>query len=265
MSQLSPLTPASRWPAHVICGEAERAPSSGHVCATVWPTRSLQSRQRWFDELYLWAEGFEPTPLQSSRMQLLGLERGLAMLAREEAEQVGVTLSFRTVRKYDEQIDALLRANALVAHRLAVILRGSVEVERSSYRIRAFTEYLRAQQIAVGLRVTAPRLTMELSAFSLVQPDFAKILAPAGTHDDSWENLTLEARVAGISEQWLIVAGLQTNDHIKRAKRAGVGFGQGHAIRPAQKPSAESPEGPPTLVPQMTPEFDKGGSSPATR
>jgi|GEM_PF-769982 len=265
MSVQYPLTPALRWPAQVLCAEDERAPDSGHVCATIWPTRSLQSRQRWFDELYLWAEGFDPTPLQSSRLQLLGLERGLAMLAREDAEQVGVTLSFRTVRKYDEQIDALLRANALVAHRLSVILRGSVEVERSNYRIRAFAEYLRGQQIAVGLRVTAPRLTMELSAFSLVQPDFAKILAPTATHDDSWDNLTLEARVAGISEQWLIVAGLQTNDHIKRAKRAGVGFGQGHAIRPAQRPAAEPVADAVTTIPPLNGDLGGGGSSTRTR
>ncbi len=233
------MTPAHRWPSQAIAKGAERVPE-GEVCATVWPTRSLHSRLRWFDELYLWADGFEPTPPQLSRMQLLGLDRGLTMLGREEAEQVGITLSFGTVQRFDEQIDAQLRSHALVAHRLVVILRGSVERVRSSYRIRAFVEYLRAQQIAVGLRVTSPRLAMELASFGLVQPDFAKILAPASTHGDSWDNLALEARVAGISEQWLIVAGLQTREQIQRAKHAGVGFGQGNAVRPAQKPSGDA-------------------------
>ncbi len=231
------MTPAHRWPARSICSEIEPA-SAGEVCATIWPTRSLHTRVRWFDELYLWTDGFEPSPVQWSRIQLLGLKRGLAMLAHEEAEQVGVTLSFGTVQNFDERIDAQLRAHALVAHRLAVLLRGSVELVRSSYRIRAFVEYLRAQQISVGLRVTSPRLAMELSAFALIQPDFAKILAPTSTHGDSWDNLALEARVAGISEQWLIVAGLQNQEQIERATHAGAGFGQGNAVRPAQKPAS---------------------------
>jgi hypothetical protein len=235
-SAQSALTPAHRWPARVICSNAEMAPT-GEVCATVWPTRSLQSSARWFDELYAWAEGFEPTPIQWSRIQILGLLRALTMLSREQSETVAVTLSFGTIQKFDERIDALLREHALVAHRLVILLRGSPERVRSRYRIRAFVDYLKAQQIAVGLRVTAPRLAMELDSFSLVQPDFAKILAPASTHVDSWNNLALESRVAGLSEQWLIIAGLQTQDQIERAKRTGAGFGQGSAIRPPQPPS----------------------------
>jgi len=229
------VSPARRWPAQSIIGKIEGT-SSAAVCGTIWPTRSLQSRERWFDELYLWTDGFEPNPVQWSRIQLYGLRRALDLLAREECEQIGVTLSFGTVQKYDERIDAQLRANALVAHRLTVILRGSVELVRSSYRLRAFVEYLRAQRIAVGLRVTSPRLAMDLSAFALVQPDFAKILAPASNLGEAWTNLALEARVVGISEQWLIVAGLQSQDQVARAIQAGIGFGQGSAIRPAHNP-----------------------------
>jgi len=228
-------TPAHRWPAPLVCATAA-APPVGSVCATVWPTRSLQARSRWFDELYLWAEDFEPTPEQWSRIQLHGLEQGLAMLAREEAEHVGITLSLGTVQKFDEQIDALLSAHALVVHRLSVMLRGSVDQVRSTYRIRAFVEYLRAQQIPVGLRVTEARLAMELRAFGLIQPDFAKVLAPPAVKGVPWDNLAIEARVAGISEQWLIVAGLQTRSQVDCAVRAGIGFGQGSAVRPAQVP-----------------------------
>lgn len=237
MTPERPSTPAHRWPAKTIASQTETAPS-GDICATVWPTRSLHTPLRWFDELYLWTERFEPTPVQWSRIQLLGLDQGLDMLAREEADQVGVTLSFGTVQKYDERIDRKLQAHALVAHRLVVMLRGSVEMVKSHYRIRAFVDYLRAQQISVGLRVTAPRLAMELSAFNLIQPDFAKILVPTSPLDDAWNNLALEARVAGISEQWLIVAGLQSNDQVERAVRAGIGFGQGNAVRPAVAPEA---------------------------
>ena len=229
------LPPAHRWPAPAVIGKFEGI-ANGAVCATIWPTRSLQTPERWFDELYLWTDGFEPTPVQWSRIQLFGLRRALGMLEREECKQIAVTLSFGTVQKYDERIDTQLRAHALVAHRLSVILRGSVELVRSHYRIRAFIDYLRAQQIPVGLRVTAPRLTMDLSAFALVQPDFAKILAPSSNLGEAWQNLTLEARVVGISEQWLIVAGLQTQEQLELAAQAGIGFGQGNAVRPAQNP-----------------------------
>ncbi|HYB49898.1 MAG TPA: hypothetical protein VED47_02195 [Burkholderiaceae bacterium] len=232
------LSTVHRWPAQTISGKTNA--QAGAVCATVWPTRSLQTRERWFDELYLWTDGFEPNPVQWSRIQLLGLRRALGLLAREECEQVGVTLSFGTVQKYDERIDAQLRAHALVAHRLTVILRGSVELVRSSYRVRAFVDYLRAQRIPVGLRITSPRLVMELSAFGLVQPDFAKILAPSSNVAEAWDNLALEARVAGISEQWLIVAGLQSQEQVERAMQAGIGFGQGNAVRPALNPFRDS-------------------------
>lgn len=229
------MTPAHRWPARTICSENESL-ARGEVCATLWPTRSLHTPLRWFDELYLWTDGFEPTPVQWSRVQILGLNRGLTMLGEEQAERVAVTLSFRTVQRYDERIYAQLREQALVAHRLVVMLRGSAERLRSSYRVRAFVEYLRAQQIPVGLRVTSPRLAMEMTAFELIQPDFAKILAPASLGADAWENLVLESRIVGVPEEWLVVAGLQTQQQIERAARAGIGFGQGSAVRPAQKP-----------------------------
>ncbi len=238
------MTPAHRWPAQRVCSEIEPI-AQGDVCATLWPTRSLQSPARWFDELYLWAEGFEPSPVQWSRIQLLGLERALDMLAREESEHIGVTLSFGTVQKFDERIDRLLRSHALVAHRLLVLLRGSVEFVKSPYRVRAFVDYVRAQQIQVGLRVTSPRLAMELPAFGLVQPNFAKVLAPPqSAHLEAWKNLAAEARVAGISEQWLIAAGLQSSEQVERAMEVGVGFGQGTAIRPAQRPWLESADAP---------------------
>jgi hypothetical protein len=230
------MTPAQRWPAQTICNDDEDVPP-GEVCATLWPTRSLHSPLRWFDELYLWAEGFEPSPVQWSRIQLLGLHRGLVMLGEEQADNIAVTLSFRTVQRYDERIYAQLRAQPLVAHRLAVLLRGSAEQLRSVYRVRAFVDYLRAQQIPVGLRVTSPRLAMELAAFDLVQPDFAKILAPASLHEETWENMVVEARVAGLSEDWLIVAGLQSREQVELATRTNIGFGQGGAVRPAQIPA----------------------------
>jgi len=231
-------TNARRWPAHLICRELAEG-GSGVVCATVWPTRHLHSPMRWFDELYLWAEDFVPTPAQWSRIQLMGLRRALAMLAREESESLGVTLSYSTVEQFDEQIDDLLQAQRLVAHRLAVLLRGSIDERTggSYYRLRAFADYLRARQIPVGLRVTAPRLAMELKACGLFAPEFVKIFAPGVVQGATWDGLALEARFAGVSERWMIVAGLQTGEHLRQAVGAGIGFGQGPAVRPAHAPA----------------------------
>jgi hypothetical protein len=230
------MTPAHRWPARLICNDTPTA-ERGEICATIWPTRHLHSPMRWFDELYVWAEGFEPTRAQWSRIQLLGLQRALVALTREQAETMAVTLSYSTAQNYAEQVDELLQAHALVAHRLVVLLRGSIGPGHLQYRIRAFVDYLRAQQIVVGMRVTTPRLAMELDAFGLVRPEFAKILAPAAAPVSAWESLVLEARFSGISERWLIVAGLQTAAQIRRALQCGIGFGQGTAVRPAHAPS----------------------------
>jgi hypothetical protein len=233
-------TSARRWPARSVCRDLPEN-AAGVVCATLWPTRQLHSPMRWFDEFYLWAEGFTPTPEQWSRIQLMGLRRALSMLAREEAEQMGVTLSYSTVEMFDEQIDDLVQAHALVAHRLTVLLRGSIEqtaagATGSYYRVRAFADYLRARQIPVGLRVTAPRLAMELQACSVIGAEFAKVLAPSVVRGTTWEALALEARFAGLSERWLIVAGLQSKQHLQLAVEAGIGFGQGPAVRPAHPP-----------------------------
>jgi len=222
-----------RWSARSLSDNLDQ-PIEGQLCATVWPTRSLTSSSRWFDELYLWTEGFQPSPRERSRIQLLGLKRACALLEREEAEQVAVTLSFGTVERFTDRIDAELQRHELVAHRLVLLLRGAIDTVASRYRLRAFADHLRSRQIPVGLRVTSPRLTMELKTFDLLAPDFAKVLAPASPHVDAWNNLALEARVVGVPEQWLIVAGLETSAQVELATQAGFGFGQGNAIRPPQ-------------------------------
>jgi hypothetical protein len=219
-----------KWSARSLSDDLDQ-PLQGQLCATVWPTRSLSSSARWFDEIYLWTEGFEPSPRERSRMQLLGLNRAFTMLEREDAEQVAVTLSFGTVERFTDIIEKSLQRHELVAHRLVLLLRGSLDRVASRYRLRAFADHLRARQIPVGLRVSSPRLTMELKTFDVIAPDFAKVLAPASTHPEAWQNLALEARVVGVAEQWIIAAGLETQAQVELATQAGFGFGQGTAIR----------------------------------
>lgn len=200
--------------------------------ATLWPTRSLGATTRWFDELYLWTEGFQPAPRERSLVQLAGLEHACTLLEREDCEQVAVTLSFGTAERCTEEIDQCLQAHALVSHRLVLLLRGSIERVSSRYQLRAFADHLRALQVPVGLRVSAPRLTMELQTFDLLAPDFAKIVAPSSIHPEVWNSLAIEARVVGIAEQWVIASGLDQPEQVQLATQAGFGFGQGLAIRP---------------------------------
>jgi hypothetical protein len=209
----------------------------------VWPTRALNSQERWFDELYLWTEGFQASTTQRARIQTTALENAFYMLEHEQADHVGVTLSFGTVERFLDQVAESFQAHAFVAHRMSVMLRGSIERMRSRYRVRAFVEHLRSQRIAVGYRVTTPRISMELKALDFVVPDFAKLLAPGSNRIEFWHDFVLEARVSGVAPEWLIVAGLETQQQVALARQVGIRFGQGSAVRPAYAPPTHLPTG----------------------
>ncbi|MBV8209161.1 MAG: hypothetical protein JO133_03765 [Burkholderiaceae bacterium] len=222
----------TRWPAAPLARDRNH-PLEGSVCATMWPTRSLAGRKRWFDELYVWTEGFEASTTQRARIQVAALDHALRLLENEGADSVAVTLSFGTVERHMDSIVQHLQQYPLVVHRLAVLLRGSQERMRSKYRIRALVDYLHTGRSAVGFRITEPRAAMEMRALDLVQPDFAKVLAPASNREEFWADFVSEARIAGITPESLIVAGLGTERQVELARAAGAGFGQGTAVRPA--------------------------------
>jgi len=230
------MTPAvRRWSAAPLARDSSH-PLEGSVCATMWPTRTLIERERWFDELYVWTEGFQASTTQRARIQIAALDHALRMLDRESSTSVGITLSFGTAERHLDAILRRLQLYPLVAHRVVVILRGVLERVRSQYRIRAFIDYLRTGQILVGYRVSAPRVTMEIQALDLVQPEFAKVLAPSSDREEFWKDFVSEARVAGIAPQSMIVAGLETRRQLELARQAGIRFGQGNAVRPSFEP-----------------------------
>jgi hypothetical protein len=234
------LTPAvKRWSASPLARDHYH-PVEGNVCATMWPTRTLAERQRWFDELYVWTEGFQPSTTQRACIQVAALDNALRMLDSESARSVAVTLSFGTAERHLDAIVKRLQLYPLVAHRAVVILRGTLDRVRSQYRIRALIDYLRSSQITVGYRVSAPRVTMEIRAIDLVQPEFAKVLAPTSDREEFWKDFVSEARVAGIVPQSLIVAGLETQRQLELARQAGIRFGQGNAVRPSFEPPRAS-------------------------
>ena len=230
------MTPAvKRWAAAPLARDRHH-PVDGSVCATMWPTRTLAERERWFDELYVWTEGFEASTSQRARIQLAALDHALRMLDHESADSVAVTLSFGTVERHMDAIVSHLQLFPLVEHRVVVILRGAQDRVRSQYRIRALIDYLRSSQITVGYRVTTPRVTMEMRTLDMVQPDFAKVLAPESSREEFWRDFASEARIAGIEPQCLIVAGLETDQQVELARQAGIRFGQGNAVRPSFRP-----------------------------
>jgi hypothetical protein len=227
-----------RWPARVLAKDVAR-PLTGSVCATIWPTRSLLSDERWYDEIYLWTEGFEASTTQRARIQLMALETAFHMLEHEHADHVGVTLSFGTVERFLDDIAQSFQDHALVGQRLVVMLRGSIDRLRSRYSVRAFIEHLRAQQVPVGYRVSAPHITMDLLALDFLQPAFAKVLAPSAPRLEAWQDFVVEARVAGLPAKHLIVAGLENARQVAFARQMQIGFGQGSAVRPAYAPPTE--------------------------
>ncbi|MCX8004123.1 MAG: hypothetical protein N2688_04075 [Burkholderiaceae bacterium] len=227
----------ARWPAAALARDPNR-PLQGFVCATMWPTISLSSRERWFDELYLWTEGFVPSTMQRARLQLAALVKAFALLERERVRRIGVVLSFGTIERALEPVTDTIDAHRLVAHRLCVILRGQVARLRSPYRLRSFIEWLRAQQIPVGYRLAAARIGMEMRAIDFLAPDFAKLVAPASTRIEFWGDLALEARAVGLRPERMIVAALDQAPQCDLAAAVGFGFGQGHAVRAPYEPPA---------------------------
>jgi hypothetical protein len=231
-----------RWPAAAL-GRDRDHPLEGSVCATMWPTRTLTERERWFDELYVWTEGFHASTTQRARIQVGALDHALRMLESEALASVAVTLSFGTAERHLDSIVRRLQLYPLVAHRLTVILRGALDRVRSQYRLRALIDYLRSAQMALGYRITATRATMEIRTFDLVQPDFAKVLAPVSNREEFWKDFVSEVRVAGIAPQSLIVAGLESDRQLELARQAGIRFGQGNAVRPSFEPPGVADRG----------------------
>lgn len=203
----------------------------GHVCAAMWPTVKLGAPERWFDELYVWTEGFQASTMQRARIQLHALRKAFELLAQERVRTVGVTLSFGTVERCLDLVTDAFDENRLFCHRIVVLLRGQVERMRSPYRVRGFADWLRSQQIPVGYRLVAPRVSMEMRAIDFVQPDFAKIEAPNSGRADFWSDVALEARAAGLNPEWTILSGLDQPSAARLARGAGFGFGQGDALK----------------------------------
>lgn len=201
------------------------------VLATLWPTRTLAGRERWFDELYIWTEGAAPGTMQRARIQLDALRTAFALLEEERSPNVGVTLSFGTIERCLDLVTEVFDRHRLLCHRIKVLARGHVDRIRSPYRVQAFFDWLRSQQVPVGYRLTAARTGMEMKAIDFVQPDFAKVLPPQSSRLDFWQDALLEARAAGINIDWLIVGGLESDAQKKLAREAGYRFGQGAAIR----------------------------------
>jgi hypothetical protein len=229
----------ARWSAAPLSRDWA-TPLDGSICAVMWPTLTLSGHEHWFDELYLWTEGFQASTMQRARIQLAALAKGFTLLEHERVRRVGFTLSFGTIERCLDQVTELFDLHRLLAHRSCVLLRGQVDRMRSRYRVRGFIDWLRTQQIPVGYRLSAARISMEMKAIDFVEPDFAKVLAPNSRRTEYWLDVALEARAAGLKLNRTIVAGIELADQRKNAESAGFAFGQGHAVRAPYNP-------PPTL------------------
>ena len=90
---------------------------------------------------------------------------------------------------------------------------------------------LRGLKIGVGYRISAPRVSMELSGVDLVRPSFAKVLAPTNMRPDVWKDLALEVRALGLDTKATIVGAIETKQQLEGAIQAGFELGQGRAVR----------------------------------
>jgi hypothetical protein len=211
-------------------------PTEAVLRATLWPTRSLDTGERLFDEFYIWTQGYQPSTMQRARLQILALREAFALLEFERVDRICVTLSFGTVERALDLTTEVFDANRLLAHRLSVMLRGQVERLRSPYRLLGFIDWLRAQNVAVGYRLRATRMALERKAIELVQPRFALLTAPPSNRLEYWRGSLLEARAAGLYTRWLIAANLDTDAQRRLARQAGFSYGQGCVVGPAYDP-----------------------------
>jgi hypothetical protein len=210
----------------------------GAVRATLWPTRSLVSAERWFDELYIWTEGGAAGTTQRARIQIEAIKDAFLWLEYDLIERVGVTISFGTIERALDPLNALFENNVLLAHRMFVLVRGTPQRLRSRYRLRGFADMLRGLKIAIGYRLTASRVSMEITGVDLVQPTFAKVLAPASTRPETWSDLALEVRALGLDTKSTIVGAIESRAQRDCAVRAGFELGQGRAVRAPYPPPA---------------------------
>jgi hypothetical protein len=223
------------WQARSLLKDA-LCPMEARVCAQMRPVHALNSSERWFDELCLWPEGFEVSVSQRARIQAFALRYALRILDRQESSQIGVTISFGTVERYLDHLAEALETHTRHLRRVTVMLRGSFNRLQYLYRLRTFVEYLRILRVPFGYYLTAPRVSMELKALGFLQPDFAKVPAPTMARIERWQDLALEARVAGIPFERFIVAGLDTPQQLSFARQVEIPYGQGSAIAAAQAP-----------------------------
>jgi hypothetical protein len=235
LSNLEGTGEAHCWQARSLLKDA-LCPMEARVCAQMRPVHALNSSERWFDELCLWPEGFEVSVSQRARIQAFALRYALRILDRQESSQIGVTISFGTVERYLDHLAEALETHTRHLHRVAVMLRGSFNRLQYLYRLRTFVEYLRILRVPFGYYLTAPRVSMELKALGFLQPDFAKVPAPTMARIERWQDLALEARVAGIPFERFIVAGLDTPQQLSFARQVEIPYGQGSAIAAAQAP-----------------------------
>jgi hypothetical protein len=220
-------------------GTAEQASSlRGAVRATLWPTRSLVTAERWFDELYIWTEGGTASTTQRAKIQLEAIKDAFLWLEYDLVERIGVTISFGTIERALDPLTALFENNVLMSHRMLVLMRGTPQRLRSRYRLRGFADMLRGLKVGVGYRLTAPRVSMEITGVDLVQPTFAKVLAPAATRPETWSDLALEVRALGLDTKSTIVGAIESRTLRDCAVRAGFELGQGRAVRPPYPPPA---------------------------
>lgn len=239
----SPLDPSAPLPP-IPSADPDTAPIDTGVLyptqlhATVWPTRGLAVRNRWYDELCVWTEGVQSGTMRRASIQLEGLNMAFAMLEEEKSQDVAVTLSFGTIERCLDPVTQVLESHRLLCHRIAIVVRGQIDRIRSPYRVQSFIGWLRSQQICVGYRLNAARIGMEMKAIGFVQPDFAKVQAPQSRRLEDWQDALLEARAAGLNADWLIVAGIETAEQKYLATAAGYRFGQGTAIKPCHPPTS---------------------------
>ena len=80
-----------------------------------------------------------------------------------------------------------------------------------------------------------------MSAIDFVAPDFAKMLAPISSREETWQEMSREVNALGLTRETFVLAGIEREEQLTLARNTGFVLGQGRALKkPYFPPRAEA-------------------------
>ena len=70
-----------------------------------------------------------------------------------------------------------------------------------------------------------------MSAIDFVAPDFAKMLAPISSREETWQEMSREVNALGLTRETFVLAGIERDEQLNLARNTGFVLGQGRGLK----------------------------------